>query len=107
MFGGSSAATWLNIPIWFTAQQQYAKNSVALTSEIRLFHGTQEVFIKNVAPATVAKVTGNEAIVVAGSFVITDALAPGEYFLRVISTNPLAPRDRQTSSQWIDFEIVK
>lgn len=81
--------------------------SVALTNEIRLFRGTDEVLIGTVPPAVVTKADGNEAIVVGGTFKLAHSLPPGDYFLQVIVTDQLAPRDRQTSSQWIDFEIVK
>ena len=81
--------------------------SADLTSEIHLFRGTDELLIGTVAPAVVTKAEGNEAIVVGGTFKLANSLPPGDYFLQVILTDQLAPRDRQTSTQWIDFEIVK
>lgn len=81
--------------------------SVGLTNEIHLFRGTDEVLIGTVPPATVTKAEGNEAVVVGGTFTLASSLPPGEYFLQVSVIDQLAPRDRQTSTQWIDFEIVK
>jgi VWFA-related protein len=81
--------------------------SVSLANEIHLFRGTDEVLMAAVPPATVTKAEGNEAIVVGGTFKLADSLAPGEYFLQVTVTDQWAPRDRQTSTQWIDFEVVK
>jgi VWFA-related protein len=81
--------------------------SVGLTNEIRLFRGTDEVLIGTVPAAVVTRAEGNEAIVVGGTFTLANSLPPGDYFLQVIVTDQLAPRDRQISSQWIDFEIVK
>lgn len=81
--------------------------SAGLTNEIRLFRGTDEVLIGSAPAAVVTKAEGNEAIVVGGTFKLANSLPPGDYFLQVIVTDQLAPRDRQTSSQWIDFEIVK
>ena len=81
--------------------------SAGLTNEIRLFRGTDEVLIGSAPAAVVTKAEGNEAIVVGGTFKLANSLPPGDYFLQVIVTDQLAPRDRQTSSQWIDFEIVR
>jgi len=81
--------------------------SADLTNEIRLFRGTDEVLIGSAPAAVVTKAEGNEAIVVGGTFKLANSLPPGDYFLQVIVTDQLAPRDRQTSSQWIDFEIVR
>lgn len=81
--------------------------SAGLTNEIRLFRGTDEVLIGTVPTAVVTKAEGNEAIVVGGTFKLANSLPPGDYFLQVIVTDQLAPRDRQISSQWIDFEIIR
>ena len=81
--------------------------SADLTNEIRLFRGTDEMLIGSAPAAVVTKAEGNEAIVVGGTFKLANSLPPGDYFLQVIVTDQLAPRDRQTSSQWIDFEIVR
>jgi len=81
--------------------------SAGLTNEIRLFRGTDEVLIGSAPAAVVTKAEGNEAIVVGGTFKLANSLPPGDYFLQVIVTDQLAPRDRQISSQWIDFEIVR
>lgn len=83
------------------------KDSVALTSEVHLYRATQEVSIGKVTPPTISKPAGSEAIVVGGTFALNNSLPPGEYFLQVIVTDALAPRERQTASQWIDFEIIK
>jgi VWFA-related protein len=80
---------------------------VSLTSQIRLVHGVEDVFTGSAVPSTSAKDPGNEAIIVGGTFALPESLPRGEYFLQIIITDELAPPDRQTSSQWIDFEIVE
>ncbi len=87
--------------------RQNANNSNGLSSQIRLFRGSEEVFTGQAAPTAIAKDSGGEALVAGGTFSVANSLPPGEYFLQVIVTDELAPRDKQTSSQWIDFEIVK
>jgi len=79
----------------------------SLTSQIRLVRGVEEVFTGKAVSSASAKEPGNEAIIVGGTFALPQSLPPGEYFLQVIVTDELAPPDRQTSTQWIDFEIVK
>ena len=87
--------------------RQKENNSTALTTQIRLFRGSEEVFTGKVLPTTPANDASGEAIISGGTLAVTSALPPGEYFLQVIVTDELAPRDKQTSTQWIDFEIVK
>lgn len=87
--------------------RQNANNSTNLTSQIRLFRGSEEVFTGNTVPTALTKEAEREAIIVGGKLALANSLPPGEYFLQVTVTDELAPRDRQTSSQWIDFEIVR
>lgn len=87
--------------------RQNANNLTNLTSQIRLFRGSEEMFTGSVVPTALTKEAGREAIIVGGKLALANSLTPGQYFLQVTVTDELAPRDRQTSSQWIDFEIVK
>jgi VWFA-related protein len=87
--------------------RQKENNSTALTSQIRLFRGPDEVFTGNVLPTKSTNDAAGEVIIAGGTLALADSLAPGEYFLQVTVTDELAPRDKQTSTQWIDFEIIK
>jgi hypothetical protein len=87
--------------------RQEGNNSTKLVSQIRLFRGSEKVFTGAVEPVTSAKDADSEAIIVGGTFALAGSLPPGEYFLQVIVTDELAPPDKQTSSQWIDFEIAE
>jgi VWFA-related protein len=87
--------------------RQNQNNSTALTSQIRLFRGSEEVFTGKILPTTPANDSPGEAIISGGTLAVTASLPPGEYFLQVTVTDELAPRDKQTSTQWIDFEIIK
>ena len=84
-----------------------ANKSTSLTSQIRLFRGSEEVFSGNAVPTALTNEAGLEALIVGGKLVLAKSLPPGQYFLQVTVTDALAPRDRQTSNQWIDFEIVR
>jgi len=87
--------------------RQNQNNSTALTSQIRLFRGSEEVFTGKILPTTPASDEPGEAIIAGGKLAVDASLSPGEYFLQVTVTDELAPRDKQTSTQWIDFEIIK
>ena len=84
-----------------------ANNSTDLTTQLKLFHGSEEVFTGSVLPATKANEISRDSIIVGGTFRLGSALPPGDFFLQVIVTDKLAPPGAQSSSQWIDFEIVK
>jgi len=87
--------------------RQGANNSTDLTTQVKLFRGSEEVFTGDVLPTTRAKELSRESIIAGGTFRLGSALPSGDFFLQVIVTDKLAPRDAQSSSQWIDFEIVK
>ncbi|HEV8589341.1 MAG TPA: VWA domain-containing protein [Pyrinomonadaceae bacterium] len=84
-----------------------AHNSTDLTTQICLFRASDKVFTAPVERVARAKDANSEAIIVGGRFTLPESLPPGEYFLQVIVTDELAPPERQTSIQWIDFEIAK
>ena len=87
--------------------RQSANNSAHLVSQIRLFRGSEEVFTGDVLPVTTAKEITRDGIIAGGTFRLGSALPPGNYFLQVVVTDKMAPSEIQSSSQWIDFEIVK
>jgi hypothetical protein len=87
--------------------RQTANNSTNLTTQIKLFPGSEEVFTGDVMPTKAAKESSSESIIVGKTFRLGSALPPGHFFLQVIVTDKSAPRDAQSSSQWIDFEIVE
>jgi hypothetical protein len=87
--------------------RESANKSTDLTSQLRLFRGSEEVFTGGVLPITTAREVAGDGIIVGGKFRLGSALPPGEYFLQVIVTDNLAPPERQLSNQWLDFEIVK
>jgi hypothetical protein len=43
----------------------------------------------------------------AGAIQLGTSMAPGEYVLQIIVTDPLAKEKYRVTSQWIDFEVVK
>ena len=78
-----------------------------LLSQIRLFRKSEEVFTGSLTPIAIAGNWNHEGFLAGGSLKLGTGLALGEYFLQVIVTDKLAPVERQTTEQWIDFEIVR
>jgi VWFA-related protein len=78
-----------------------------LWTQIRLFRAGKEVFTGKETRVTASQVSSGGGIVAVGPFRLGERLEPGEYFLQVIVIDKLAPAEKQTSDQWIDFEIVK
>ena len=87
--------------------RQSANLKTDLTTQLRLFRGSEEVFTGGVLPTTIAKDMGGEGIIAGGTFRLGTTLPTGDYFLQVIVTDKSAPSEIQSFSQWIDFEIVK
>ena len=77
-----------------------------LLGQIRLFRGDKELFTGSVQPVAIANDSTHDGIIAGGSLRLGKELPPGQYFLEVIVTDKSAPLDRQTSEQWIDFEIA-
>lgn len=87
--------------------RQNQKDTNGLTTQIHLFRGSQEVLSGNVRPLKAANDPWLEATIDGGTLVVPTALSPGEYFLQVTVTDESTPREKQTSTQWIDFEIIE
>jgi hypothetical protein len=78
-----------------------------LVSQIRLFRGDKELFTGNMQRVVIANQSNHEGIVAMGNLRLGKELPPGEYFMQLIVTDKSAPPDKQSSDEWIDFEIVK
>jgi hypothetical protein len=78
-----------------------------LLSQIRLFRMGKEAFTGSTVPLAIAPEQVGEGIFAGGGLRLGTGLPPGEYFLQVTVTDTLAPADKQSSDQWIDFEIEK
>jgi VWFA-related protein len=82
-------------------------HSPNLLSQIRLFRKSEEVFTGGVAPVTIPNGSNNEGLLAGGRLKLGTGLSTGEYFMQITVTDKLAPLEKQSSEQWIDFEIVK
>jgi VWFA-related protein len=79
-----------------------------LQTQMKLFREGKEVFTGKVLPLSAEKQADMKRLEAGGRLLVGGNLAPGEYVLQVTVTDALAKSKRHgTSTQWIDFEIVK
>jgi VWFA-related protein len=79
-----------------------------LQTQMRLFRDGKEVFTGKLLPLNTDKQTDMKRLDAGGRLLVGGNLIPGEYVLQVTVTDTLVKNKRQgTSTQWIDFEIIK
>lgn len=92
--------------IVFNAHTDKQNPQPQLTARTQLFHDGQPVFDRE-TPVQIAQQIDPTRAVAVGRLKLGNDLPPGDYVLQITVTDPLADRDHQRATQWIDFEIVK
>jgi VWFA-related protein len=91
----------------FNAQLGKAANQPQLTTQLRVVRDGKVVFTGKETPFDSANQTDLKRLVLSGALQLGTELPPGEYILQIIVKDLLAKDKYRTSTQWIDFEIVK
>jgi VWFA-related protein len=91
----------------FNASLDQSTRRPLLQTELILFRDGEKVLTRNVKPFAAAIETSARQLAGSGQLELGADLAPGEYILQVIVTDPLTPEKSRTATQWINFEIVK
>jgi VWFA-related protein len=78
-----------------------------LQTQVRLFRATELLDAGKLLPLDVGRQADMKPIPVVGTLQLGAHEQPGEYFLQVIVTDLLADKKHNTTTSWIDFEIVK
>lgn len=78
-----------------------------LTTQVRVFRGSTLVFTGKENPFNVSDQSDPKRLIAGGRIRIGTDLEPGEYALQVIVTDLNADEKHRTTTQWMDFEIVK
>lgn len=79
-----------------------------IETQMRLFRDGKEIFTGRMLPLDASGQTDMKRITAGGALQLGTNMTPGEYILQVIVTDPLAKDKKyRTTTQWIDFEIVK
>jgi VWFA-related protein len=75
-------------------------------TQMRLFRDGQPVFTGKLMPLDTSKQPDLKRLGAVGRLRLGPEMVPGQYTIQVTVTDALAPKSRQTVSQWGDFEIV-
>jgi hypothetical protein len=78
-----------------------------LTTQVRLLRDGQQVFAGSELPFDPKNQTDLGRLSVSGALQLGTDLPPGEYVFQIIVTDALAEKKFRTTTQWMDFEIVK
>ncbi len=78
-----------------------------LETQMRLFRDGQTVFTGRTLKFDTTGQTDLKRLSAAGRLRLGPELTPGNYVLQVTVTDSLAPQERRSALQWIDFEISK
>jgi len=78
-----------------------------LETQIRLFHGGQEIYAGAVHPYDPQGEVEKGPLLASGYLQLVDSMPPGEYLLEYTITDRLAKKDYQSASRWMDFSIVE
>jgi len=93
--------------IIYNAQTSGAEANSLVQTQMRLLREGKPVFIGKVVPLEVSKQPNPKRISTGGRLRMGPELVSGDYVLQVTVTNTTDPKKPRTTTQWIDFEIVK
>ncbi|HKS26917.1 MAG TPA: VWA domain-containing protein [Pyrinomonadaceae bacterium] len=94
--------------IIYNAQLEKQTRQPQLETQVRLFRDGKQVFTGKVQPLDVKGQADLARLTAGGALRLGTDMTPGEYVLQVIVTDLLSKDSkRRTTTQWIDFEIVK
>jgi hypothetical protein len=93
----------------YNATLDKATKKPQVTTQMRIFRDGKPVFTGRVSPLDLTGQTDMKRLEAGGRFQVGTELAPGDYVLQVIVSDTLVKEKdkRRTSTQWIDFEVVK
>lgn len=77
-----------------------------LQTQVRLYRTGQLVYTGEVVPMEAAPQIGLKPISALGTLQLGINEKPGDYFLQIIVTDLLADKKHNTTTSWIDFEIL-
>jgi hypothetical protein len=78
-----------------------------LTAQTRIFRDHKPIYVGNMMPIDAARQPDLKRINISTQLHLGNRLPPGEYVLQVIITDTLADEKYSTTTQWLDFEIVR
>ena len=91
----------------YNARLDKDTRSPQLQVQVQLFRGGQPIFTGKVQPFALNNPPDLGRLAASGAVTLGTNMVPGEYVLQVTVNDLLADEKRRTTSQWIDFEIIK
>jgi VWFA-related protein len=91
----------------YNAQLDKATHLPILTAQARIFHEGQVVYTGPLTNVDTAGQADLGRMTAGGGIQLGSTLEPGDYILQIIVNDPLAKEKYRSTSQWIDFQIVK
>jgi hypothetical protein len=91
----------------YNAASDKQTHRTQLQTQVRLFRGTELVYTGKVVSLDADQPASLKPIPAAGTVQLGANEKPGDYFLQVIVTDLLADQKRNTTTSWIDFEILQ
>ncbi len=93
--------------IIYNAQLDHATTRPQLESQVIMLRDGKPVFTGKMLPIDSSQLADMKRVVSGGRLQLGANMEPGEYVLQVIVVDKLAKEKYNTTTQWIDFEIVK
>ncbi len=91
----------------YNAQAERATRRPQLQTQVRMFRDGRELYAGKPMTYDAGDQTDPKHLRAGGRIQLGKEAQPGEYILQVVVTDLAAQKKRNTTTQWIDFEIVK
>lgn len=93
--------------IVYNAQVDKASGKPNIQIQVRLFRNGEQLFAGKPQPLDVSGQSDLKRLTASGALQLGTDMTPGEYVFQIVVTDLLAKEKHRTTTQWIDFEIVK
>ncbi|HEX8921508.1 MAG TPA: VWA domain-containing protein, partial [Pyrinomonadaceae bacterium] len=90
----------------YNAKLDKSTNQPQLTTQLKLFHNGKEIYAGKETPYDAKGQLDLKRLVAEGALQL-GGLKEGEYVLQIVVTDNLAETKHETTTSWIDFEVVK
>lgn len=90
----------------YNSKLDAAKRS-QITLAIRIFRDAKPIYDGPAKPADLTNQSDPQRLKIVGTLSLGAELAPGDYILQVVITDPLAKDKQRVATSWVGFELVR
>ena len=90
----------------YNTRRDSTKLRPQVTTQVRLFHDGQQVFIGDPVPLDMSQQKDMARLVIARRLWLGTILTPGDYILHLTVTDSSVSGSPRTETRWLDFRIV-